>query len=131
MQLFQNEFGEISYDSGSAILTLVWSGADMNAENFKNVTNIYADHSVEQNAARLLVDAVKFNFAGARSPELTKWRNNIIIPKYHSAGVNKFAFVHAEGFTAPPTNGQPIEGENFITMHFGNESEAKAWLAED
>ena len=132
MTLYQGEFSTISYDGESGILTLVWSEntANMKAEDFQAVSSAFAEQAEKHNAQKLLVEVTNFRFPAAMGPELTAWRAETIVPKYHKAGVKRFAFVHGKDFKEPPTSGQPIEGENFITRHLGDEAEARAWLLE-
>jgi len=87
----------------------------------------FAEQSIKQNSQRLLVDVREFGHTFGAA--LGEWRLEKIIPKYHQAGVDKFAFVHGPDFPEPP-DGKKEEGENFISRHFASEAGAKAWLTE-
>lgn len=129
MQLYQDEFSVITYDAGSGILILTWTAktANMTDDDFKTVNLAYADQSIEQQARKLLVDVRRFGHHFGEG--LGQWRLQQIIPKYHQAGVEKFAFLHGPDFEAPP-NGRKEEGENFISRHFASEERARAWLVD-
>lgn len=129
MQLYRDEFGVITFDREAGILTLIWSEQTtrMSDEGFKRVNLALANLAEEHQAQKLLVNVEKFRFTF--SAELNDWRAQTIIPKYHRAGVEKFAFAHGQGFDEP-AGGQKNEGENFVTRHFALDSSAKAWLIE-
>lgn len=129
MQLYQDNFSVISQDD-SGILILTWTAktADMTDEDFKKTNLEFAEQSVKQNARRLLVDMREFEHTFSAS--LGAWRLQHVIPKYHQAGVDRFAFVHGPNFPEPP-GGQKEAGENFISRHFASEAGARAWLLED
>ena len=129
MQLSQGKFSTISYDEESKILTLVWSENTANMEDFdfQNVNLAFAEYAEEYKAQRLVVHVEKFGHTF--STDLDEWRAQTIVPKYHNAGVKKFAFVHGEGFDEPDS-GAANEGENFVTRHFATLENAQAWLSE-
>ena len=129
MQLAQGKFSTISYDEESKILTLAWSEntANMADSDFQSVNLAYAEYAEEYKVHRLLVNVEKFGHTF--SADLDEWRAQTIVPKYHNAGVKKFAFVHGEGFEEPDS-GAANEGENFVTRHFATLENAERWLCE-
>ncbi len=127
MELYKDDYSIISYDAKVGILTLTWTAqtANMSDDDFKRTNMAFADQSVAQNCQRLLVDVREFGHTFGAS--LGEWRLNEIIPKYHQAGVDRFAFLHRADFPEL-ADGKKEEGENFISRHFASEVRAKAWL---
>ena len=127
MDLFTNKFSTISLLK-HGILQLKWTEKtnEMTNADFKIVNSKYADLSIEHNTNALLVDVRDFKHKFGES--LGDWRKAEIIPKYHQAGVSKFAFLHNDEFKQPPNNGDPVNGENFISMHFNSKEESLDWL---
>jgi hypothetical protein len=127
MELYKDDYSIIAHDADTGILTLTWTArtANMTDEDFKRTNMEFAEQSVKQNSPRLLVDVREFGHTFGAA--LGEWRLKNIIPKYHQAGVEKFAFVHGSDFPEPP-DGKKEEGENFVSRHFASEAGAKAWL---
>ena len=127
MELSQDKFSVITYDEDTAILTLTWTAAtaEMTDEDFKAVNLTYADFAEERNVQRLLVDVREFGHQFG--PTLGEWRMKTIIPKYHSAGVEKMAFLHGPDFDESGP-GMAGAGENFVTRHFASLEGAQSWL---
>lgn len=128
MLLLEDEYSKIFFDSKTKIIKLQWleTTGNMTDDDFKDVSTKFAESAEKHSANGLLVEVI--NFKHKMQSDIGPWRKKTLIPKYHNSGAPKFAFIHSENFQAPPTNGQPIEGENFITKHFASEEEATSWI---
>lgn len=127
MELYKDDYSIISLDVGTGILTLTWTAqtAHMTDEDFKRTNLEFANQSIAQKSQRLLVDICDFGYIFSDS--LGQWRLKNVIPKYHQAGVDKFAFVHGSDFPEPP-DGKKEEGEGFVSRHFASKTDANIWL---
>ncbi len=133
MQLYDNDFFTITHDPASAIITIAWTEktAHMRDDDFKEALERFAGFAEGYKARRLRVDVTRFRHA--LSPEIGAWRDEIIVPKYHDAGVERFAYVVGEGAPAPADEGDAPEEaarENFSTRFFTSEEAARVWLSD-
>ena len=126
MIVYENMHSKINYSEDSNTLELIWlSGtSDMTDHDFKIVNEKFANAAVEKKAANLYVNLRDFKHTFSDS--LASWREEVILPKYHEAGVTKFAFLHHPEFEAPPSRNHK---ENFETKHFGSDEDAKKWFS--
>lgn len=128
MTLYEDEYSLIGLDRDASVLTLTWltSTASMDDAGFKQVYLIFAKLAEEHRSPRILVDVRDFHkqMTGA----LKEWRKAEIVPRYHLAGVERFAFVHEPDFKVKPA--YQNEGENYLTGHFNSLEGAQQWLDE-
>jgi hypothetical protein len=126
--LNQDEYSVMMYDSESGTMTLQWSEStgNMTDENFKEIVAAYAGFAEQYRIPRLLVDVTKFRHR--TGPEIGTWRSREIVPRYHNAGVKRFAYVVGEDKVPQGQSPEKAPGEQFETGYFGTEDQAMRWL---
>jgi hypothetical protein len=126
MELQRDEFSVMSFNPETKTLELWWSAgtASITEERFRQGLEQFAAHAVDRHAPNLLVDLREFAYRPAE--DMWVWRLEHIIPRYHEAGVKKFANVVPEGWPLEaPKQG---EGEDFLTGNFATVDAAEAWF---
>jgi len=112
------------YHKPEHLVRLKWLAgtAGMTDQDFKEALEAFADTAVQHGANRLLIDTVEFKHRPAA--DVMKWRDEVIVPKYHKAGVKKIAWVWpgAPNMPAGPK-------DKFENRYFPTEAEALAWVA--
>src|SRR6266702_1292111 len=81
--------------------------------------------------ASVLVDSMEFLHRMGEG--VNEWRDEKIVPRYHAAGVARFAFLVPEGVPGTVESGgtPAVDGPaNFPTGWFSGRERAVAWLAE-
>ena len=72
------------------------------------------------------------NFEFTISPEIQKWIDEKIFPRYIKAGVKKFAYIMSSDMVAQLSIEQTMEeqqaSQGFQTNYFDNEADARKWL---
>ena len=126
MNLFEDDFGIVTHEVDTDILTLTWTArtANMEDEDFQNSNMALAVLSAEHKVANIIVDVREFGHGFG--PDLGRWRNRNVLPIYARAGVRKMAFLHGSNYDGPTEGGMPEE--SFATRHFASHKEATDWL---
>ena len=111
------------YHKPEHLVRLKWLAgtAVMTDDDFKEAIEAFADTAIQHKAKRLLIDALEFKHRPG--PDFMKWRDDVIMPKYHKAGVKKIAWVWPGD---APGNDPKEKIEN---RFFPTEAEALAWVA--
>jgi hypothetical protein len=115
----------IRYQKPGKFVALTWSAgtADMTDQDFKEALEVFAEGALQHHAERLMIDMTEFR--GRPGAAVLTWRDEVIVPKYNSAGVKKVAWVwpgeHGETATG--------DGSQYTNRYFSSEDEALAWLA--
>ena len=112
------------YHKPEHLVRLKWLAgtAGMTDQDFKETLEAFADTAVQHGANRLLIDTVEFKHRPAA--DVMKWRDEVIVPKYHKAGVKKIAWVW------PGAPNMPAGAKDkFENRYFPTEAEALAWVA--
>jgi hypothetical protein len=126
MGLHRDEFSVMTFNPETNALELWWSAgtASLTEERFRQGLEQFAAHAVDQRTPNLLVDLREFAYRPAA--DMWEWRLAHIIPRYHEAGVRKFANVVPEGWAL----GEPAqsEGESFLTGNFRSVKDAETWF---
>lgn len=104
---------------------------DMGDEGFKASLELLASAGERFRPRFMLIDGTEFHHR--LGEDVMAWRQEHVIPRYNSAGINKFAFLVPEG--APGTvesGGAPAAetGATFPTAWFSSRERAYQWLAE-
>jgi hypothetical protein len=118
-------------DTDLSVLRFHWTEktANMTDEDFKRALLLYADFAKNHSPRGLLVDVR--NFRHKLAPETGRWRDEVVAPKYASAGVKKFVYVVGPDFPTPPAGAlPPLNAPPFETRFFHSTGEAEKWLAE-
>ncbi len=129
MRIHHSQYAEISYDSESETLRILWSDktSEMSAEEFKGYLELMAEFAEKHHTPRILVDLNRFKFSP--TTEIANWRERHVAPRYNKAGVEKFAYVLPNDAPLPPTPEKPPEAHH-ATRFFNAEDDATAWLLE-
>ena len=124
-----NAWGEIVHHEADGIIELRWLPVDMTDGAFKATLALLAWEAEKLRPSFLLIDATRFHHRPG--PEMARWRDDCITPRYGAAGVTKFAFLMPDGF--PDTmekGGEEVSGEPavFPTAWFSQRKNALAWF---
>ena len=115
----------IVYHKPEGLVRLKWlpGTAAMTDQDFKETLEAFAESILQHHAQRLVIDVLEFK--GRPSPEVLAWRDEVTVPKYHKAGVQKVAWVWP-GQT--PGNAAASAKEKFENHFYPTEAEALAWV---
>jgi hypothetical protein len=115
------------YHKAEQLVRLKWLAgtAGMTDDDFKETLEVFADTAIQHGAKRLLVDALEFKHRPS-AEAVGAWRDEVIVPKYHKAGVKKIAWVWPG---KSPANQPANDKEKFESRFFPTEAEALAWVA--
>src|SRR5215472_7809179 len=116
----------IIYHKPEHLVRLKWLGgtAGMTDGDFKETLESFAETAIQHSAKRLLIDVSEFKHRP--SPAVGAWRDEVIVPKYNRAGVEKIAWVWPMN---TPSNGPTSEKDKFENRYFATEAEALAWAS--
>lgn len=133
MELERDEFGSVTLDPDTQVLELRWSAAtaQMTDEQFMASMDRFAGYATEHPGSNLVIDVTQF--AHHPGPEVGKWREENIVPRYNSAAVRKFAFLLPSGSPGTVEAGNTPEPEGvaaFPTGYFDSRDDILAWFAE-
>jgi hypothetical protein len=134
MELERDEYGALSHDPERSVLELEWfeSTASMSDDDFKRTLERLAGLAEEHGTPHVLIDVTRF--AHRPSPDVGRWRDEHIIPRYNGAGVRKFAFVVPVGASGTVASGNAPAPEGpaaFPTGYFESRDEAYKWFADN
>ena len=125
----RNNWGEIVHHEADGILELRWLPAKMTDGAFKATLALLALEAERVRAPFLLIDATQFHHQFG--PDVMRWRDDCIIPRYGAAGAKKFAFHVPAGFPGTMEAGgkESFEGPAiFPTAWFALRQNALDWL---
>ena len=124
-----NAWAEIVHHASDGILEERWLPGQMTDGAFMASLALLALEAERLRPSAILVDATQFQYRPG--PAVMEWRNNCIIPRYGSAGVQKFALLAPAGFPDTIEEGgkEVIDGPAiFPTAWFSGRSRAIEWL---
>ena len=125
-EVARNEWGIILQQTPE-LLELKWlaSTATMTDGGFMATLCLFASEAEKARARSLLIDATEFRHRFG--PDVMRWRDDHIIPRYGGAGVRKFAFQMPAEF--PNAGKEEREGSAvFPTKWFVDRQAALDWL---
>ena len=132
MELSRHPFYVFDLDEHASLLSFIWSekSVDMTDDDYKQALREYARLTVKHRTRRALVDLRKFQHRLGDADGLGTWWADEIVPQYHRAGLEKFAFVLPAGVPAPPDDAPATAetGQKFLTRQFGSAQAAISWL---
>lgn len=130
MEVSRHTFYVFDFDEQKSLLSFLWTERTvaMTDDDYKEALGEYAHLMAKLRARRGLIDLRKFRHRVGEG--LMAWRASEIVPLYHRAGLEKFAYVLPAGVQAPPddTPAKAEAGEKFLTKRFGSEQAAISWL---
>jgi hypothetical protein len=127
-----NTWGEILHHQSQSILELHWVPGDMTDGGFMATLALYAWEAERLRPSFLLIDATEFRHR--LDPNVMRWRDDCIIPRYGAAGVRRFALHMPPGFPDTMEAGvkEAIDGPAiFPTAWFAERQHALDWLLKD
>ena len=116
----------MTYHKPERLVRLTWLAgtAGMTDQDFKETLETFAESALQHRAQRLIIDVREFKHRP--SPEISAWRDDVVVPKYNRAGVKKIAWV----WPGPtPSNEPTSEKDKFENRYFATEAEALAWVS--
>lgn len=127
----RNPWGIYLHHAAEGILELRWlpSTADMGDPGMRASLALFALEAEQVRPKYLLVDGLEFRHRPVEG--FVEWRNDCIIPRYGSAGVQKFAFIVPAGFPGTIETGgkEQIDGPAiFPTAWFSERAHALDWF---
>ena len=129
--LYEDKFGEIIDRPESGFIEIRWydSTEQMTGDEFNQWLSAFAGYVEQKNRAGVLIDAVQFRMPQERMN--IEWRDENIIPRYNTAGVQKFAFIMPSGMPLIGNDPAPEGPAQFPTGYFGIRADAVKWLSSD
>ena len=124
-----NPCAEIIHHASDGILEQRWLPGQMTQGAFKASLALLALEAERLPPSAILIDATQFQHRSG--PGVMEWRNDCIIPRYGSAGVQKLAFHVPAGFPGTIEEGgkEVVDGPAiFPTAWFSGRSRAIEWL---
>jgi hypothetical protein len=124
-----NSWGDILHHDAEGILELRWLPSEMTDAAFMATLALYASEGEKLRPSSMLIDATEFRHRFG--PNVMKWRDDFIIPRYGAAGVRKFAFHMPAGFPDTMEAGvrEAVDGPAiFPTARFAERQHALDWL---
>ena len=124
-----NAWAEIIHHASDGILEERWLPGQMTDGAFMASLALLALEAERLRPSAIVIDATQFQHRPG--PGVMEWRNDCIIPRYGSAGVQKFAFHVPAGFPGTIEEGgkEAIDGPAiFPTAWFSGRSRAIEWL---
>jgi hypothetical protein len=127
----RNSWGIYLHHEAESILELRWlaSTADMGDAGMRASLSLFALEAERVRPRFLLVDGLEFRHRPVEG--FVEWRNDCVIPRYGSAGVQKFAFIVPESFPRTIESGgkEQIDGPAiFPTAWFSKRQNALDWF---
>ena len=128
--VWEDKWGDVIDRPDLDLVEIRWfdTTRDLDGETFNQWLAGFAGAVEAAGRSGVLTDATVFGMTMDQMDGA--WRDENIIPRYNSAGVEKFAFIMPAGVPmigAPPAPEGPAD---FPTAYFGSRAEALAWLAE-
>jgi hypothetical protein len=128
-EVAKNKWCVILHHASDGILEERWLPGAMTEGAFKASLALLALEAERLRPSAILIDATKFQYRPG--PGVMEWRNDFIIPRYGSAGVQKFALLAPAGFPGTIEAGgkEAFDGPAiFPTAWFSGRSRAIEWL---
>jgi len=128
-EVARNKWCIILHDASDGMLELRWLPGQMTDGAFKATLALLALEAEKLRPSAILIDATQFQHRPG--PGVMEWRNDSVIPRYGSAGIQKFAFHVPAGFpnTIEAGGKEIIDGSAiFPTAWFSGRSRAIEWL---
>ena len=125
----RNKWCVILHHASDGMLEQRWLPGQMTDGAFKASLALLALEAERLRPSAILIDATQMQHSPG--PGVMEWRNDCIIPRYGSAGVQKFAFHVPSGFpdTIEAGGKEVIDGPAiFPTAFFSGRSHAIEWL---
>ena len=112
----------INYFKTEKLVELTWlpGTQQMTDQDFKEAVDVFAEGALQHRANRLIIDMRQF--MGRPSAEVGAWRDEVIVPKYEKAGVEKLAWIWP-GVAADETG----TGAAYQQRYFEGRDEAINW----
>lgn len=132
MTLHKSKYVKITLEKDIALIIdkFLPETETMTTEEFKKEMEIFADLTEKHKPEKELVHLLEMNFV--IDPEIQKWMNEKIFPRY--AGIIKrMAFLVPKEIFAQAAVEQTMEdeaGQKFTQKYFKTEEEARQWLNE-
>src|SRR5215813_1237967 len=98
-----NAWAEIVHHASDGILEERWLPGQMTDGAFMASLALLALEAERLRPSAILIDATQFQYRPW--PAVMEWRNNCIIHRYGSAGVQKFALISSSEFPGTIENG--------------------------
>ncbi len=126
--VYEDQWGSIIDHPDKDYIEIHWydSTDAMSAKDFQQWLALFAGYVEKARRSGILTDSTSFLMD--RNNLDGDWRDKNIVPRYNSAGVNKFAFHMPQGMPAigaPPTYEGPAK---YLTAYFGRRQDALDWL---
>src|SRR5215467_2595041 len=126
-----NAWAEIVHHPSDGNLEERWLPGPMTDGAFKASLALLALEAEKLRPSAILIDATQFRYQPG--PGVNQWRTDSIIPRYGSAGVQKFALLLPAGVGAPDTiegGGKEMVEDSaiFTTAWFSERAHATEWL---
>ncbi len=131
--LFENQFGEIIYNSVDNMLEVHWKDTteELEDEDFQSFLVKFTEVISMYSTSAFFVNATKKMFV--MSNPIQEWHDVVIVPKYIEAGIRKIAFHVGDNTMVDLSLELTFDEENsqqLQTKFFDDEEKARTWLLE-
>ncbi len=127
--LYEDQWGACIDRPDDGYIEIRWydSTEAFTKDEFNEWLTGFADVVLARHRAAILVDATAFKM----DPSFMdmEWRDANIVPRYHEAGLTKFAFQMPAGMPLIGSQPAPEGVANYPTGYFGTRRDALDWLA--
>jgi hypothetical protein len=115
----------MSYNKPEKLVQLIWLAGTqaMTDDDFKTALSVFAECSLQHRASGLIIDMREFKHRPG--PEVQVFRDDVIVPKYVKAGVQKLAWIW------PGESGDwmtEIPAGKYHNRYFDKPEQAVSWL---
>lgn len=121
----------VLYDAWQT-LELRWLPGGMTDDDFKDTLLLFAGEGERHKPRFMIIDSTEFHHQPG--PEVMRWRDERIVPRYEASGVTKFAFLVPKEFPGTvEAGGKPARqgSASFPTAWFSSREHAYQWLADE
>ena len=128
MIVYDHSLYQFELIENGKILLFTWkeTTAGMTGEDFQEALHNYAGFGAEHKVPAMLVDVRQFRYQ--MTPELGKWRDEVISPRYASFGLQKFGYIVPEGVLAQMKDMMAPADRAFEEQYFESKDAVIAWL---
>ncbi|WNJ20320.1 hypothetical protein [Pontibacter sp. G13] len=129
--IFQHSLYHIRWAEDKQILELVWKPTtqDLVAEEFQAALHNFAGFGATYGVSSMLQDMR--DFMDYLPPELLRWRDIVVSPRYRQFGLQKMAFLYPPEMAPKNMGNAPIQIRGYAEEFFDVYESATDWLLTD
>jgi len=133
MNLYKNDFVDISINQKQSVINFTWSkktkSEEMSTEIFKEVLLKEVELVEKHEPKFILINTLEFGFPIV--PEVQSWIDEAVYPNWANSGVQKIGLIMSKDFIGQLSVEQAIDensSEEMISSFFETREEALQWF---